>query len=460
MLLLLIIVHIFSPNGAASPGPRPLEPRDDDTCNDINNCRTLLSVIWGCLATIFACTWVSVHPNVPAPNQSALTLFLRRLKLMLIALIAPEIVVGFAARQFLAAQKLSKEFGLSKTHAFFFTMGGFVDSRGCVLYSKKDLEEPELLRDISNIKIADILDKSKGDALSKGVALAQGLWFTTQCLARVHQHLVVTRLEIATMAFVLMNVFIWILWWNKPLEVQQQITLSSARQRDAGALAPGHQSQLALPVTLDLRISTGGSRIGDFLFTILGNVDVVVADSASTELTNLIVDTTESTNLDSEQFDYDSTRTQLTQIEIRYCRVGAASVPDFWSLPRDPPFDTSAGLFPVLTGCMFGAVHCAAWNTNFATPGEMWIWRVCSAIIGATPPVWFLYLLSYGRIRSRIETRIYTILPAFWPIWTFFLLSLYVLARLFLIALPLAELRSLPPSAYMDVNWATYIPHI
>jgi hypothetical protein len=48
-----------------------------------------------------------VHPNVPAPNQSRLALFWRRLKMMLIAVIAPEIMVGFAARQFIGARTLS-----------------------------------------------------------------------------------------------------------------------------------------------------------------------------------------------------------------------------------------------------------------------------------------------------------------------------------------------------------------
>jgi hypothetical protein len=79
-----------------------------DSCDDINNCRKLFDIVWGCLATIFAYTWVSVHPNVPAPNQSWLALFWQRLKMMLIAVIAPEIMVGFAARQFIAARTLSK----------------------------------------------------------------------------------------------------------------------------------------------------------------------------------------------------------------------------------------------------------------------------------------------------------------------------------------------------------------
>ncbi|KAJ7620385.1 hypothetical protein FB45DRAFT_150362, partial [Roridomyces roridus] len=452
MLLLLVLVHVLFQNWAA-PVPRALELRTDDSCNDINNCRTLFSVIWGCVATIFACTWVSVHPNVPAPNQSAWTLFLRRLKMMLIGLIAPEIMVGFAARQFFASRKLSMVFGLSKTHGFFFAMGGFVDSTGRVLCSDKDLAEPGVLSAISNIKLADIMDKSKGDALSKGVALAQGLWFTTQCLARVHQHLVVTQLELATMAFVLMNIFIWLLWWNKPLEVKQQITLASARDTVAPASGPG--SQLNLPTTLPL--STHGSRLADFLSTIFGNLDVQEFLPSSIETTNLSFedDSTESRNLNFEDSELNSTR-----IEMRHYPVGAASVPDFWSLPRDTPTDMSAGLFPVLTGSMFGAVHCAAWNTNFTTPVEIWMWRVCSAIIVATPPVWFLYLRIVSSRRIRGRARTYRILGTFWRYWTFFLLSLYILARLFLIALPLAELRSLPSSAYMDVNWATYIPHI
>ncbi|KAJ7820693.1 hypothetical protein B0H13DRAFT_1660781, partial [Mycena leptocephala] len=224
MLLLLILVHLLSRNGNAAPVPHTLDIRTSDSCDDINNCRKLFDIIWGCLATIFACTWVSVHPNVPSPNQSWLALFWRRLKMMLIAVIAPEIMVGFAARQFLAARKLSKEFGFSKTHGFFFCMGGFVSSTGYPVVNKKQLGDselgPEFLAGIKNVDAEDIMDKSKGDALSKGLAMVQGLWFTTQCLARVHQRLAVTELEVATLAFAVVNVFIWFLWWNKPLDIQ------------------------------------------------------------------------------------------------------------------------------------------------------------------------------------------------------------------------------------------------
>jgi hypothetical protein len=110
MLLLYVFVHLLQPkNGSAVPIPNSPEPRAlTDACDDINNCRKLFDIVWGCLATIFACTWVSVHPNVPPPCQSWLALLGRRLKMMLFAVLAPELIVGFAARQFLIARKLSK----------------------------------------------------------------------------------------------------------------------------------------------------------------------------------------------------------------------------------------------------------------------------------------------------------------------------------------------------------------
>ncbi|KAF8217343.1 hypothetical protein K438DRAFT_2082925, partial [Mycena galopus ATCC 62051] len=115
-----------------APPPHPLNTRSStDSCNNINNCRQLFDIVWGCLTTIFACTWVSVHPNVPPPDQSWLALFWRRLKMMVIGIIAPEIMAGFAVRQFLNARMLSKtthklhiEYRFSKTHGLFICMGG------------------------------------------------------------------------------------------------------------------------------------------------------------------------------------------------------------------------------------------------------------------------------------------------------------------------------------------------
>jgi hypothetical protein len=68
--------------------------------------RTLWQLIYSCAATIFACIWVSVHPNVPGRQDSRWKILGARLKLMLVALIAPEVIVLFAMRQRRVAVKI------------------------------------------------------------------------------------------------------------------------------------------------------------------------------------------------------------------------------------------------------------------------------------------------------------------------------------------------------------------
>ncbi|KAJ7811848.1 hypothetical protein B0H13DRAFT_2472195 [Mycena leptocephala] len=406
MLLPPILVHLLSRNGSAAPVPHTLNNRSwPDSCDDINNCRKLFDIIWGCLATIFACTWVSVHPNVPAPNQSRLALFWRRLKMMIIAIIAPEIMVGFAARQFFAARLLSKEFGFSRTHGFFFCMGGFVSSSGYPVVTKKQFADPELgpefLAGIKNTEAEDIMDKSKGDALSKGPAMVQGLWFTTQCLARMHQHLAVTELEVATLAFAVVNIFIWLLWWDKPLDVQRQIVVGPAKAADAQ------------PITV-VRVS----RLDRFLSAIGGISD-----------------------------------------DRKYDPQSSTSVLSFWSLPGGELDSIQSYYTPLgieaLVGTVFGAIHCAAWNADFPTTVEMWMWRSCSSLIVAIPLI--LVLLSVLGAITGAESQPW---DAMIPIGVIVSIPIYVIARLVLIILPLVAMRSLPPGALMDVNWSVYIPHL
>ncbi|KAJ6460920.1 hypothetical protein C8R45DRAFT_842417, partial [Mycena sanguinolenta] len=226
MLLILSLVYLLT--GARTVCGHLLVSRDEPASSTANiNTRSLFTILNGCLVTVFACTWVSVHPNVPPPNKSKLTLFWCRLGLMLVAVIAPELIAGFAARQFLDARWFSKKYGVSVTHGFFFAMGGFVSQGGHhpIVTERQLLLCPEYVEAIRSIKEEDIVDKSKGDSMSKGVALLQGLWFITQCLARVHQHLPLTELEVSTLAFQFVNVLIWVLWWYKPLDVQRPISI-------------------------------------------------------------------------------------------------------------------------------------------------------------------------------------------------------------------------------------------
>ncbi|KAF7370052.1 hypothetical protein MSAN_00635200 [Mycena sanguinolenta] len=387
MLLILIAVYLLSKDSAVAPPSYPLDARAaTNSCDDINRCRTLFDVVWGCLATIFACTWVSMHPNVPPPNQSRLQLFWQKLKMMLVGIIAPEIM------------------------SFFCCMGGFVSSTGYLIATQKQLLEPtcgfELQETIRSLNEEEIMDKSKGDAFSKGVALLQGLWFTVQCLARVHQHLAITQLEIATLAFAIVNIFIWLLWWNKPLDVQWPIVLGPSTLSHSQAI-----------------IHVQFSRSDRFVGSIFG-------------------------------FDIDE-----------YGLLSSTSMPSFWSLPLSESHQI--GVFGITTfvGTVFGAIHCTAWNTIFPSAVEMWIWRSSSSAIAAIPG-----LISLGPLLAMVynmsdpnsfyATKLGSVVATTSKIMTRVGIPIYVAARLILIILPLADLRSLPASALVDVNWSMCIPHI
>lgn len=85
-----------------------------DACDDIHNCRTLLSIIWSCLVTIFACIWVVVHRNIPGPRQSWIAVRLEWLKIVVLTLLVPEWILAWAVRQFLTARQVAKQLELAR----------------------------------------------------------------------------------------------------------------------------------------------------------------------------------------------------------------------------------------------------------------------------------------------------------------------------------------------------------
>ena len=78
-------------------------------------------------------------------------------------------------------------------------------------------ELDELLRN-GEIRIteAEIRDKGRSDALSKGLVLVQTTWFILQCIVCWVEHLPIMELEIMTLGFAAMNFVMYAVWWNKP----------------------------------------------------------------------------------------------------------------------------------------------------------------------------------------------------------------------------------------------------
>jgi len=83
----------------------------------------------------------------------------------------------------------------------------------------KDVLQHELEAVIPFITEDEIKDKGKSDAISKIIVLLQTSWFIIQCIARGIKHLPLTELEIVTLAYAMLNFFVYIFWWDKPCNV-------------------------------------------------------------------------------------------------------------------------------------------------------------------------------------------------------------------------------------------------
>ena len=68
-------------------------------CNDINNCRTLWGIIYSCIVTTFACTWVSYHPDVPDRTHTPWRIRATRFFTVVFPFLVPELTIAKAASQ-------------------------------------------------------------------------------------------------------------------------------------------------------------------------------------------------------------------------------------------------------------------------------------------------------------------------------------------------------------------------
>ncbi|KAF7327163.1 hypothetical protein MKEN_00293100 [Mycena kentingensis (nom. inval.)] len=454
MLLILTLAFMFSHRFSSSGAPTAptFAPSANVTvgaltaseiCADLYGCRTLGNLVSGCLATIFACVWVSVHPNVPPStpgppsgptpwerfahrcsgassdeswqlvhrdgktteepgsqeHPSSVWIWFRwwfydsrvalrsRLKLMAIALLAPEIIVTFASRQFFVARFFARAYGISLTHGFFLCMGGFVDNTGHPIVRSAQLS-PEMVQAIQSIPRGRIQDKSKNDAFTKTVTFLQTAWFILQCIARSRRNLPLSALEVATLAFAVLNLITRILWLSKPLGRPYLTVRLAAALRD----------------------------IAPFL---------------------------------GFAYPYEALRPD--------------SVPMLWSAAsedwdaHDKAGNGILSFMSLFLGAAFGVTHCIAWNSQFPSYVEAQLWRAGSLVmvVASIASLLLLLLISALQDSSRHSAVSAVFFAGLMP-----LLVAYIIARLALLIIPFTTLRTLPPGVFRDVDWSFYIPHL
>ncbi|KAL5404263.1 hypothetical protein PMIN03_009303 [Paraphaeosphaeria minitans] len=99
-----------------------------------------------------------------------------------------------------------------------------------------------------------------------------------------------------------------------------------------------------------------------------------------------------------------------------------------------------------LATLVFTAIHVAGWNFDFPTNVERLLWRLASLLLfGITAAFWILETIA-------------------WWVWEFATITplaiVYGVAWLYLIAEAFAELRNASASAYVNVEWTDFIPHV
>lgn len=109
-------------------------------------------------------------------------------------------------------------------------MGGFIvrvpegDFRSVDARSFLDLLSKQCIA-FPTITEVEIEEKSEGNVFIKVVAAFQISYMAVELLGRAIQHLPVTTLELFTLGMILMALFIYFFWWNKPLGARLPITL-------------------------------------------------------------------------------------------------------------------------------------------------------------------------------------------------------------------------------------------
>lgn len=362
-------------------------------------------------------------------------LVIHRLKLMMLAIIAPEIIVAWALRQRMVAFQVAEgvspviyykklnysisthhlEHSITIVHGFFISMGGFVTAKGQILHPVTPHAlrgRADILDGIEEISSDEISDKSKGDEITRGLALIQTTWFIVQCIARIRQSLPLTELEVITLAFSFLNIVIRVIWWHKPLDVRYPVRIGPPVQPSLLSSSPSRREPFA----------PDWVKAIEYTYNLVLNSAVVM--------------------FAGEKDDDDIPK-------------NAVQVPTLWAGRLGRRSRGLAAAFAIFLAMGFGAIHCAAWNSSFPTTVESVLWRVSSVTVIAVP---FLFFLDTALLLKVDVPEWYHDLT-WWIVLPLGVFS-YVIARSLLMALPFVSLRSLPAEAYTDIEWTSYIPHI
>ncbi|KAJ9640402.1 hypothetical protein H2201_002552 [Coniosporium apollinis] len=448
---------------------------------DSPDTRGTIDIIWSCLGTLFLCSWGVLCLNVPAASDGYWRVVGRKLRWMCLAVYGPEFILVSAMGQWYSARASVRAFRLLQheewtlRHAFFADMGGVVLAApdGAlvpvnayqVLYLVKEGYMP-----MPQISLKAIDDKDKANGFARLIVVLQTVWFVSKCIGRAAQGLAVTTFELTTLAFVFCTLATFFCWRHKPLDVDTPIVLHTLTT----LTEPHQRRQSPCPVR------------SDFPFSFLDLPDTEHVYYLTTVLRHI------------------GFRPPTTEHTPPYPT----------RLPNDRlPLTFDAPTFAILLTLVsaYAAMHLAGWNFEFPTPAERVLWRISSStMFGAIVVFWIVdraamwyHNSSFGvtttrdsswsfhrifpsnNIQQPMEARLHVPAQAAaneadvgvdvrkvqhyfsamdsspWTTLTLGLIGVaYSFARLYLLVECFVGFRALPASAFEEVRWAQFLPHL
>ncbi|KAK4158965.1 hypothetical protein QBC43DRAFT_305070 [Cladorrhinum sp. PSN259] len=403
------------------------------------NMRGTSSILYSCVLTLVACIYTALHLNIPHRNATFSQLLMIKMKWVLIALIAPELVVWLAAEQYAKARSVSKWLRLKEWEQFgsvaqqeagrlsraframrFWVSGGPSDGEDAAVRvvgleeHTFDLKygffavmggfELESAKSIDGEPITAVLS-------SKGIKWLAERYIQVLKVPRTHildgtrkaYGLPLCLLELHTMVHVICAIVMYIFWMEKPLNLT-------------------NFEKIQVPQTIidDLYIAhrkIKGPYEDGLFYPERSNVPGFHASWFVRDWHAL---------------------TQWATDELTLLQALALALP-----------------------IMYGGVHLAAWGFEFPTAAEAMAWKVASIIIASAFPSYATVValvafgISFSLSDQHIKVGKSTIITSLG-----ILLFVITVSRVFLVLESFISLRSVPIGVYWTPSWLQMIPHV
>jgi hypothetical protein len=422
-------------------------------------------------------------------------------------------------------------------HSFYALMGGFAFSTADLPEDQKFLPgsrdrvvlrergilavaefEPSLLPDMS---AEDIMDKSKAAGFDKTIVCMQATWFIAQTTLRLAEKLPISLLELNTAIHAICALLIYILWWDKPLNVTRPTLItgpsmhttcatlcySSSLDREWIKLKPiehgiepsptvflRHDRKFDPDATPDCNLrphshSPGKLYVGESIagFTLdrfyLQDYRILSRRRAFIEyqpkdvrLLTLAYQGLSGLGRERRLDLFNSVGDRIVNwpstAGFGFNRLVDIKIDSYTYGPEWRPFVIAL----ISASLIYGGLHLLAWDAPFVSHKQTILWKTSALAIVASGPV-ILMLHAHGTLllkccepvrqvhsqRSFYFWVRYLILPLFIHLQyllAFTLPLLYVFARVYLVVECFISLSYLPRAVFIQPQWTSYYPHI